>query len=70
MGLLNNENVDEVLIDSLVVSGNEEQVASRLIELQMSGLDELLVLPIGPGEPKPWIERGLAAVARAVEQLR
>jgi len=64
------ENVDEVLIDSLVVSGNEEQVASRLIELQMAGLDELLVQPIGPGEPKPWIERGLSAVARTVERLR
>ena len=64
------EDVTEALIDALIVSGSEQQVADRLVELAASGLGELLVLPIGPGDATPWIERGFSAVARAVEQLR
>ncbi|MDA1062395.1 MAG: LLM class flavin-dependent oxidoreductase [Chloroflexi bacterium] len=62
--------VDEALIDALIVSGSEQQVAARLRELLDDGMGELLVMPIGPGGSEPWIERGFAAVARAAEELR
>lgn len=60
----------EALAGALVVSGSEERAAARLAELAGSGLGELLVLPIGPGDPQPWIERGFAAAARAADLLR
>jgi len=63
-------NIEEALVDALIVSGSEQQVADRLVELAGTGLGELLVLPIGPGDPQQWIERGFAAAARAVDQLR
>ena len=62
--------VDEALVDALIVWGNEQQVATRLRALLDEGMGELLVMPIGPGDPAPWIERGFAAAARAVEELR
>ena len=63
------DGVSEELVDALVVSGSEDEVAARLGELLAEGMGELLVMPIGPGDPGPWIERGFAAAARAVEQL-
>ncbi len=63
-------NIEEALVDALIVSGSEQQVADQLAGLAGTGLGELLVHPIGPGERQPWIERGFAAAARATEQLR
>ena len=39
-------NMSDALFDSLVVSGDEATVTSRLAELLSKGLDELLVMPI------------------------
>jgi F420-dependent oxidoreductase-like protein len=64
------DDVDAALIDALIVSGSEQQVAARLRGLLDDGMGELLVMPIGPEEPGPWIERGFAAAARAVAELR
>ena len=36
----------EALINSLVVSGDEQTISTRLSELLSNGLDELLLLPI------------------------
>jgi hypothetical protein len=36
----------EALIDNLVVSGDEQAIATRFRELLNGGLDELLLLPI------------------------
>lgn len=40
------------LLDSLVISGDEATIATRLNELLASGLDELLVLPVAVTDPE------------------
>lgn len=42
----------DALIDNLVVSGNETNVAERLTELLATGLDELLVMPVLVAQPE------------------
>ncbi|EFH83284.1 LLM class flavin-dependent oxidoreductase [Ktedonobacter racemifer] len=39
------------LIDTLVISGNEATIASRLAELLSFGLDELLIMPLQSSDP-------------------
>ena len=49
--------ISEELIDSLVVSGDEAEVAERLLNLLSSGLDELLVYNISVSDPDAEIKR-------------
>lgn len=42
----------DALFDSLVVSGDEATVRTRLVDLLSKGLDELLVMPIGVANPE------------------
>lgn len=57
--------MSDALFDSLVVSGDEATVASRLKGLLTSGLDELLVMPIGVANPEDEQLR----LARLIGQL-
>lgn len=49
--------MSDALIESLVVSGNEAAVATRLTELLKMGLDELLVMSIGVANAQSEQER-------------
>jgi alkanesulfonate monooxygenase SsuD/methylene tetrahydromethanopterin reductase-like flavin-dependent oxidoreductase (luciferase family) len=61
--------VNDALIDSLIVWGNEDQVAERLRSLLAEGMGEVLVMPlVVNGEREESLERTYRAVARvAVE---
>ncbi len=49
--------MSDALIDNLVVSGDETVVASRLAELLVMGLDELLVMPIAVADAEGELVR-------------
>lgn len=57
--------MSDALFDSLVVSGDEVTVASRVKGLLTSGLDELLLMPIGVANPEDEQQR----LARLIGQL-
>jgi len=44
--------MSDALIDSLVVSGDEAAIASRLTELLAAGLDEVLVMHVPVADPE------------------
>ncbi len=52
------------LIDSLVVSGDEATITSRLTGLLASGLDELIVMPIPVVDPAVELERLIGLIGR------
>ncbi len=52
------------LIDSLVVSGDEAAITSRLTELLAAGLDELLVMPVQVVDPATELERLIGLIGR------
>lgn len=52
------------LIDSLVVSGDEATITSRLTDLLASGLDELIVMPIPVVDPAVELERLIGLIGR------
>ena len=52
------------LIDSLVVSGDEATITSRLTDLLASGLDELIVMPIPVVDPAVELERLMGLIGR------
>jgi hypothetical protein len=52
------------LIDSLVVSGDEATIISRLTELLAVGLDELIVMPIPVVDPAVELERLIGLIGR------
>ncbi len=52
--------MSDELIDSLVVSGDEAAIASRLTEL----LDELLVMPIVVTDPASELERLMEIIGK------
>jgi alkanesulfonate monooxygenase SsuD/methylene tetrahydromethanopterin reductase-like flavin-dependent oxidoreductase (luciferase family) len=56
--------MSDALIDNLVVSGDESVVASRLAELLVMGLDELLVMPIGVADPAGELVRLMKLVGQ------
>jgi F420-dependent oxidoreductase-like protein len=54
------------LLDDLVISGSEQEVAERLGELHAAGMDEVLAAPLlDPADREGSMARAFAAVARA-----
>ena len=43
--------MSDALIDSLIVSGDEDNVATRITELLATGLDEIMVMPVPVADP-------------------
>jgi F420-dependent oxidoreductase-like protein len=61
--------VNDALIDSLIVWGNEDQVVQRLHGLLADGMGEILVMPlVVNGEREESFERTYRAVARAARE--
>jgi alkanesulfonate monooxygenase SsuD/methylene tetrahydromethanopterin reductase-like flavin-dependent oxidoreductase (luciferase family) len=56
--------MSDELIDSLVVSGDEAAITTRLTELLAVGLDELLVMPILVTNPASELERLMRLIGR------
>ena len=56
--------MSDALIDNLVVSGDETTVASRLSELLVMGLDELLVMPIAVADAQGELVRLMKLIGR------
>ena len=64
------EGYSSELLEGLVISGSEEQVAAGLVELTEAGMGEVLAAPIvDPEDRGASIERAFAAVARAGRAL-
>lgn len=64
------EGLSEALVDDLVVSGDEQTVASRLLELLDAGMGELLVMPLTAGADREGSRaRAFGAIARATATL-
>jgi alkanesulfonate monooxygenase SsuD/methylene tetrahydromethanopterin reductase-like flavin-dependent oxidoreductase (luciferase family) len=58
------ESMSDNLIDSLVVSGDEATITSRLTDLLASGLDELIVMPLPVVDPAVELERLIGLIGR------
>jgi alkanesulfonate monooxygenase SsuD/methylene tetrahydromethanopterin reductase-like flavin-dependent oxidoreductase (luciferase family) len=43
--------MSDALIDSLIISGDEDNVVTRITELLATGLDELMVMPVPIADP-------------------
>ncbi len=56
--------MSDELIDSLVVSGDEAAIASRLTELLAAGLDELLIMPVLVMDPASELEQLMGLIGR------
>ena len=64
------EGLSEALVADLVVSGDEQTVANRLLELLDAGMGELLVMPLTVGEDHEGSRaRAFGAIARATAAL-
>ena len=64
------EGYSSELLEGLVISGSEEQVAAGLVELTEAGMGEVLAAPIvDPEDRGASIERAFAAAARAGRAL-
>jgi F420-dependent oxidoreductase-like protein len=58
------------LLQGLVISGSEQEVAAGLVALTEAGMGEVLAAPIiDPEDREPSIERAFAAVARAGREV-
>ena len=64
------ERLSEALVDDLVVSGDEQTVANRLLELLDAGMGELLVMPLATGDDREGSRaRAFGAITRATAAL-